>query len=671
MSEKLFELRRRTFDTPHFRGIEFIEVEAKSILNPVPGNYLPFNWTINPYRGCSHACTYCASGETPILLADGRTRPLAELVVGDRIYGTTFDGKYRRYVTTEVRAQWSTIKEAYRVVLEDGTELIASGDHRFLASHRGWKHVVNTPSGHVDRAHLTLNDKLLGMGGFAEEPKHNEDYKLGYLCGLVRGDAHLGSYSYLRAGSDRFRVHTVNQFRLALVDREALNRATAFLSGFGIEIDERLFQAATGNRKELRAISNNSAEGVKAIQSLIRWPRTPNDGWSKGFLAGIFDAEGSFSQGIWRLSNTDQEILDRVQSALTRFGFSFMVESQKPGERRKPVYCIRMLGQLREKVRFFHTVDTAITRKRTFEGTAIKSNAKLKVMAVEPLGFEIPMYDITTGTGDFIANGVVSHNCFARATHTYLDMNAGRDFETKIVVKVNAPDLLSRQLRRKSWKGESIAMGTATDPYQRAEGRYKLMPRIIRTLTEFRNPFSILTKGTLILRDIELLAEAARRMEVSTAFSIGTLDEEVWRKSEPGTPHPRRRVEAVARLNEAGIPCGVLVAPLLPGISDGEDQMREVIKACLDAGATHVSPILLHLRPHVREVYMEWLGEHYPDLVPMYRQMYPRAYAAKIDQDRLGARFGAIRDSLGGAPRKRARPRKAPATRSSEQLSLL
>ena len=221
-------------------------------------------------------------------------------------------------------------------------------------------------------------------------------------------------------------------------------------------------------------------------------------------------------------------------------------------------------------------------------------------------------------------------------------MNAGRDFETKIVVKVNAPDVLRRQLRRKSWKGESVAMGTATDPYQRAEGRYKLMPRIIDALTEVRNPFSILTKGTLILRDIDRIAHAASVMDVSTAFSIGTLDEDVWRKSEPGTPHPRKRVAAVQKLNEAGIPCGVLIAPVLPGLSDGKEQLREVVTACIDAGATHVSPILLHLRPKVREVYMEWLAETYPELVPSYERMYTRSYAAPSERKKLSATVAEI-----------------------------
>jgi DNA repair photolyase len=270
--------------------------------------------------------------------------------------------------------------------------------------------------------------------------------------------------------------------------------------------------------------------------------------------------------------------------------------------------------------------------------------------------------------------------CFARVTHTYMDMNAGSDFESKIVVKVNAPELLRKELRAKRWKGEGIAMGTATDPYQRAEGRYRLMPRIIETLTDYRNPFSILTKGTLILRDLDRLVEAAGVTDVSTAFSVGTVDEEVWRRSEPGTPHPGKRLAAVAKLNDAGIPCGVLIAPVLPGISDSQSQLHDVVKAALDAGATNVSPILLHLRPGVKEVYLEWLAEHYPDLLPHYKAMYPKAYASSRDRSAFGARVGEIINSLGPPKPRAPKPRderwknrfkQARTAIESEQLSLL
>jgi DNA repair photolyase len=174
------------------------------------------------------------------------------------------------------------------------------------------------------------------------------------------------------------------------------------------------------------------------------------------------------------------------------------------------------------------------------------------------------------------------------------------------------------------------------------------MPGIIGALTDYRNPFSILTKGTLILRDLELLRDAARVTDVSTAFSIGTLDEDAWRASEPGTPHPRKRIEAVRTLNEAGIPCGVLMAPILPGITDDPRQLREVVAAAIDAGATHVSPILLHLRPGVREEFLPWLAETYPDLVERYEHLYRKPYAPAAERDALGRRVGGLIRSLGG-----------------------
>jgi DNA repair photolyase len=257
--------------------------------------------------------------------------------------------------------------------------------------------------------------------------------------------------------------------------------------------------------------------------------------------------------------------------------------------------------------------------------------------------------------------------CFARPTHTYLGMDAGRDFETKIVVKINAPEVLRRELASRRWKGDPIAMGTGTDPYQRVEGRYRLMRGIIRALIDTRNPFSILTKGTLILRDIDLLQEAAELAPVSAAFSIGTLDERVWRETEPGTPHPKARIEAIRTLTDAGIPTGVLMAPILPGISDSPGQLRAVVEAALDAGATHVSPILLHLRPGVREEFMPWLEQHHPDLVERYETLYPRSYASPEERRRVGRQVSRIVESTGRRPPERSSDATQPAHRGARR----
>jgi DNA repair photolyase len=235
--------------------------------------------------------------------------------------------------------------------------------------------------------------------------------------------------------------------------------------------------------------------------------------------------------------------------------------------------------------------------------------------------------------------------CFARPTHEFLGLGTGEDFERRIVVKVNAVERARAELFSPRWQGDLIAMGTNTDPYQHAEGKYHLTRGIIEVLSERRNPFSILTKSTLVLRDLALLADAAGRTSVRVNLSIGTLDREVWRLTEPGTPPPDKRLEAVRRLNQAGVPCGVLVAPVLPGLSDAEEQVTAVVEACRDAGARGVSTVALHLRPGVREHYLAWLASVRPDLTDLYARRFSRgAYQPKREQERLS---GLVRQVMG------------------------
>lgn len=428
----------RRFDAPEALDVRFYEVRARSALNHVPkASRMPFRWTINPYRGCTHACTYCAAGDTDILMADGRTKMLAEIEPGDAIYGTEPRGENRRLTVTLVLDHWTTHKPAYRVTLAGGTELVTSADHRFLAAD-GWKHVVDDEA--APRPHLEVNDVLLGIDSCARSAAHDP-----------------------------------------------------------------------------------------------------------------------------------------------------VVEYEE-----------------------------------------------LRVASIERLETELKLYDITTGTGDFIANGVVSHNCFARPTHTYLDFNAGRDFEREIVVKVNVPELLRTELARPSWKGEHVALGTNTDPYQWVEGRYKLMPGIWEAFRDFRNPCSVLTKSPLLLRDLSLMKEVAEVAPISANLSVPTLDEKAWRATEPHTPNPRARLEAVAELNRAGIPTGVLVAPLMPGINDAPEQVEKILEIATEAGAVSIGGIALHLRGEVREIFFDWLRAHRPDLIPRYEQLYRRgAYMSPAERQRL------------------------------------
>jgi DNA repair photolyase len=437
----------RSVQTPEFAGITFHEVLAKSALNHVPGaaNALPFGWTINPYRGCSHACSYCLSPETLILMGDGRQKPLRSVRVGDEIYGTQERGTSRRYVKTTVLASWNTRRRPYRIALVDGTEIMASGDHRFL-SDRGWTYVTGASNGAGRRPHLSGDTTLMGFGS----------------------------------------------------------------SGL-----------------------SSSATGSLEIENL-----------------------------------------------------------------------------------------------------AVRSRADLGVMTIDDLGGEVDMIDITTGTGDFVANGVISHNCFARQTHSYLDLDTGKDFDSQIIVKVNVAEVLEKELAKPSWGRHPVALGTNTDPYQRAEGRYRLMPGVIAALAASGTPLSILTKGTLLRRDLPLLQEAGAHVPVELSMSIAIYDDELQQAVEPGTPSTAARLATVTAIRDAGMGCSVFLMPVLPFLTDTVAHLDRAFGMIAAAGATSVTYSALHLRPGAREWYLSWIARDHPELVTRYAELYrggsyaPKGYRA-------------------------------------------
>jgi DNA repair photolyase len=566
---------------------------------------LGFDTSINPYRGCEHGCVYCLSGETPILLADGTTRPLSGVRAGDEIYGTERRGFYRRYVKTTILNHWQVQRSAYRVTLEDGTELTAGGDHRFLTE-RGWKFVARGSGG--QRPYLTVRNKLMGTGRFAAapDPSHS-DYRRGYLAGLIRGDGLLATYLYEREGRAHGNQH---RFRLALTDTQALERATEYLGDAGVSVSRFQFQRESTTRRALQAIRTSSQSGVAAIRRLVEWPTQPTPLWQRGFLAGIFDAEGSYSTGILRISNTDPAILDATSDALRRFSFGSVAEQQRPVAR-LPITTIRLLGGLPEVLRFFQSIGTAISRKREIAGQALKSSARLRVVEIEPVPGTMQLFDITTGTGDFIANGVVSHNCYARPTHEYLGFSAGLDFETKILVKEDAPALLRRELESPRYQPRVIAMSGVTDPYQPLERRLRITRGCLEVLAEKRNPVVIVTKNRLVARDADLLAQLAAHGAAHVMVSVTTLDDELARRMEPRTSSPRNRLAAISELRAAGVPCGVLAAPVIPALNDHE--IPHILEAAKEAGAVNASWVLLRLPHGVKELFDEWLARHYPE----------------------------------------------------------
>jgi DNA repair photolyase len=609
--------------TPEFAGVTFHEVLCKTALNHVPGaSAMPFDWTVNPYRGCSHACVYCLDPSTMILMADGRSKALRDVAVGDMVVGTEREGSYRRYTAATVSAKWSTRKRAHRVRLADGTELIASADHRFLTE-RGWKYVRPAPSGSPQRPFLTTDNKLLGFGIGPTAIDHAESpaYLTGYLTGMIRGDAMMLKREYPRANGRG--TYIAHRFRLALADTEALDRSRRYLAVSGVKTNTRVFAEATANRRAMDAIFTSRAADYEAITSLVSWPQDPSPDWHRGFLAGVFDAEGSCSRGILRISNKDPQMIAAIHNALVAYDFDVAIEPIRPNG----VTSVRLRGGLAERRRFFELVQPAITRKLALLGAAVKSDAPLRIVSIEDVGETIDMVDITTSTGDFIANGVVSHNCFARGTHEYLELDAGRDFDSQVIVKINVAEVLERELRRGSWAHEPVMLGTNTDPYQRAEGRYKLMPGIVSALTESGTPFSILTKGTLLRRDLPLLREAAASVRVSIAMSIAIFDDALQHLIEPGTPTAAARLETVRAATEAGFHVTVFLMPIIPHLTDSIAAIDDALTRIKAAGATRVVYGALHLRPGAKQWFMQWLEQQHPELVSSYLGLYPGASA--------------------------------------------
>ena len=466
----------RSGTAPGFVGVTFHEVRARSVLNEVPArSVVPFRWTVNPYRGCTHACRYCLSGDTQVLMGYGRVKRLAAVRVGDLVYGTEVRNGIRHFVRTEVSAHWQTVRAAYRIVLEDGTQLVASGDHRILTT-SGWRCASGKSPGGQPLPQLTVDHSVVGPG--------------------------------------------------------------------------------------------------------------------------------------------------------------------------------RGLG-----------------RAAKLAGRAMSDDDRLRVLSVESLGVEAPMYDITTGSGDFIANGVVSHNCFARGSHSWLELDTGTGFDTEIVVKVNAAEVLARELARRTWSREHVALGTNTDPYQRAEGRYRLMPGIIEALAASATPFSVLTKGTLLKRDLSLLAKAATAVPVRLGVSIAILDRTLHRLVEPGTAGPTARLDLVRSIRAAGFECGVMLAPVLPLLTDGADQLDTALASIAAAGATAATVLPLHLRPGAREWFMAWLARDRPDLVPAYQRLYARgAYLPADYRHQLADRVRPLLARHGLDRNSEARGQQAP-DRGDQQVA--
>jgi DNA repair photolyase len=258
--------------------------------------------------------------------------------------------------------------------------------------------------------------------------------------------------------------------------------------------------------------------------------------------------------------------------------------------------------------------------------------------------------------------------CYVRAFERRADRPSGESYGRVIRVKVNVAEVLRRELARPSWRHEHVAVGAATDPYQPAEGRYRLTRACLEAFADASNPFSLITRGPMIVRDLDVLVDAARRADVSVTFSVPTVDLDVWRRTEPGTAPPAQRLRALSRLVEAGIKAGVGMAPILPGLSDRPDQLAAVVRAAREAGATNVWANVLFLRPGTREHFLEQLAREWPEELERYQRLYAnRAYLGKQEAEPIRAKVAELRQRYGIADRRPVRLEPPP---EPQQLAL-
>jgi DNA repair photolyase len=575
---------------------------SRSIIARNASPDIPFEQSINPYRGCEHGCIYCLSGDTAILLANGRTRRLEDLQAGDMIVGTREGTGRRWFAKTQVIAHWSVIKPAYRVTLEDGTELVAGPDHRFLTP-RGWQYVIDAPANAQRRDYLSSDSRLMGTGAFIVAPGHDADYQAGYLCGVTRSHG------------------------LALCGTEAVNRAHDFLRQANVETQRLSIHASGGPARGTSSAWIRVGCSVAMVRELITPPRTPTAAWRAGLLAGVYDAEGVFDRGELHFEPASEQARQLVCESLDYLGFPHVMD--------EGAICLQ--GGLREHLRLFHTIDPAIADKRDICGQPVTSGPHLQVVSVEPMGRALRLYDIATESEDFVANGVVSHNCYARPSHAYMDLSPGIDFETRLFYKADAAKLLEAELGARGYVPKAITLGANTDPYQPIEKSLRVTRSIVEVLERTRHPVSFITKGTLILRDLDLLRSLAADHLVHAFVSITTLDADLKRIMEPRAASPLARLRVVRELVDAGIPTGVMVAPLIPMINDCE--MEQIVEAIAAAGAVQAGYVLLRLPHELKELFQQWLQQHFPDRAEHVMSLIRSTRGGRENDPRFGARM--------------------------------
>jgi DNA repair photolyase len=591
---------------------------TKSILARNNSPDVPFDVSVNPYRGCEHGCVYCLDPSTPILYADMSWRPIGQVEQGHELVG--FDeypapGHTRKFRKARVEAVWWSRKHTTRLVT-DQADVITTAAHRWLqARDFRWSRTDQLAPGRMLRhAAVTPSQPL------------DDDYRVGYVAGLTVGD---GTFRYEPGWRSDKVGFPQSYWRVALADPEPLHRLRRFLAALEIEVQPRAFDGGANCRARMRKLETRSLDKLFAIHALLEHPRGTRS-YQRGFVAGFFDAEGSASNSL-RISQVDHAVLERVRCYCATFGFVMQLEDRHPRSS-----TLRLVGSLTDRVRFFSVFQPAIQRKLDSVFGREMNLAPEVVRAVEP-GATADVIDIQTSTGTFIAGGLATHNCYARPTHEYLGFSAGLDFESRILVKENAPALLRKALSARSWQPQTIALSGNTDPYQPIERKLRITRGILEVLAEFRNPVGIITKNHLVTRDLDLLAELAAHQAAVVNVSVTTLDPALRAVMEPRTATPARRLDAIRAVADAGIPVGVMVAPVIPGLTDHE--LPAILEAAAAAGATRAGWIPVRLPHGVAPLFEQWLADHRPERREKVLNRIREMRGGALNDARFGSRM--------------------------------